>query len=506
MLKQGNHPAAALRLGGTEIRAVRQGLAPVYPGVIRVDSGAEYGQWSYSGGTRSRSATPWTQEVCQNGTLGEKIYGIPSTETQQAVSSAYGDWSYEWTTTGNSTRSRTLTYTWPDGSTTSGAPQTETGGTRYLVASDISGSIGAGGGAVTFTTVSHDYWPDTSGIFLQAVPVNDVTATATGGFNASVSGSAVTVTRGANLSTSAVGGTVDFSKSGFVSASATGNVVSVTQAANSCTVSTYWDGSTYWNPVCSGYDYVDYRQVRPQYNWATGEVTYGDWTNGEARNRGRIEGQCGWVRGWTGWARTGATCNSSGTAGSYNCSGTTTVRYYQEARHFQFPDGSGRTQTEYRANGVASQRQEDGLCGYSPVRYELTNTYGRIYLQGGGFKPEPGLDSPNIPMQQLEDFTSVKRTENGVTTTIDAYFRNVQLYGLDPWFQTYPSEGWSAQNLKIMLKEGQAYNFITQYEYNYTTVSADVWADGRKIGTFTVLIEKTYGDCPLPYPPPEGGM
>lgn len=501
MLKKGNHPATALKLGETEIRAVRQGSTQLYPGVIRVDNGAEYGEWSYSGSTRSRTLTPWTQKIFQNGTLGEKVYGTPASESQNAASSAYGDWTYNWTTSGNSTRSRALTYTWPDGTTTAGAPQTETGGTRYLVPTGVSGSIGAGGGAVTFDTQSHDYWPDTSGICLQAVPVSDVTATATGGFSVSVSGTTVTVTRGKNMTTSPVGGTVDFSKPGFVSASGTGNVVNVSQAANSYTETTYWDGSTYWNPVCSGYDYVDYRQVRPQYNWATGDVTYGDWTTGEARNHGRVEGQCGWVRGWTGWARTGATCNSAGATGGYNCSGTTTVRYYQEVRYLQFPDGSGRAGTEYRANGVASQRQEAGLCGYSPVSYELTNTYGRIYLQGGG-RPVPGQDTV-LPGQQLQDFTSVKRTENGVTTVIDSSFRNVQLSGVDKWFQIYPSEGWAAKSLKVMLKDGQAYNFATQYEYNYTTVSADVWADSRKIGTFTVLIEKTYGDCPLPYPPPD---
>lgn len=217
MIKQAINVLCDLCQGAASVSAVYQGTAQVYPGVVRTDSGTDYGVWSYSGSTRSRTATPWSQDIYQNGTLGPKMYGATTTQTENA------------------------------------------------------------------------------------------------------------------------------------------------------TITTYWDGSTYWNAACSGYDSIDYQQVRPQYNWSDGQVTYGDWTNGAQRNKGRVEDSCGWVRGWSDWSRTGATCNSGGTAGSYDCSGDYTVRYHQEVRYLQFPDGSGRADTQYRANGEASRRQEDGVCGYTPI-------------------------------------------------------------------------------------------------------------------------------------------
>lgn len=85
------------------------------------------------------------------------------------------------------------------------------------------------------------------------------------------------------------------------------------------------------------------------------------------------------VREWTNWELTGYLCNSAGTTDAYDCDGTYSVYYYQEARYYQFPDGTGRIDTEYRSNGtVASYAQEDGQCGYEASRIE------RVYY---GYSP-----------------------------------------------------------------------------------------------------------------------
>lgn len=79
----------------------------------------------------------------------------------------------------------------------------------------------------------------------------------------------------------------------------------------------------------------------------------------------------------------------------------------------------------------------------------------------------------------------------------------ISVNGIAPWFRLTPRERSYANYLKVGLIERQGCNFATQYEYNDTTVSADVWTESRKVGTFTVLVEKTCGDCQSPRPPPE---
>ena len=133
------------------------------------------------------------------------------------------------------------------------------------------------------------------------------------------------------------------------------------------------DSGLYWNGACgSNYYYVDYKKVRDKYTFNDGYVTYGSYYNGTSRSR-RIDGSCGWVRGWTTWANTGYTCDALGNKGSYSCSGTTTVKYYHQERYYQYPDGSGRTQTDQRAGSLYSQENIEGYCGYSsyPVRSEI---------------------------------------------------------------------------------------------------------------------------------------
>lgn len=123
----------------------------------------------------------------------------------------------------------------------------------------------------------------------------------------------------------------------------------------------------YWNGSCgSNYYYVDYQKVRAKYTFYDGVVNYGSYYNGDSRSR-RIDGSCGWSRDWTGWTNTGSISDANGTVGQYSCDGTWSVNYYQQTRYYQYPDGSSRTGTEYRAGSEYSRVQTEGQCGYSAV-------------------------------------------------------------------------------------------------------------------------------------------
>ena len=142
---------------------------------------------------------------------------------------SYGSWVYNWTTTGNSTRTRTVTYTntYSSGSTSnySGGTQEETGGTRYIVLSseDYANKVPVhtfpanGSGSTTLTTLSHDYW---GGTFIAKNTITGVSCSCTG-FTCSVSGSTLTIT--ASSRGTAVGdyikNTIVSSKSGFTTRS-----------------------------------------------------------------------------------------------------------------------------------------------------------------------------------------------------------------------------------------------------------------------------------------------
>lgn len=379
MLKNADKTITDVRLGSSQIQAIYKGSEKLYPSLVDTLTGERVGSWSYSGSNRSRVITPWSQAVFQNGTKGSVVDGSPRTASEGASSVVYGAWLYNWTTTNNSTRTRTVTHIWSDGATNSGGNQSETGGTRYLVSGGVSGSVNAGGtNSVAVQVASHDYWPNTSGVFVQSVAIDGVTASATNGFATSVSSSTITVTRAVNLTTNAINGTVDFAKAGFISASATGNNPAINQVANSRTTATEQDG--YHNGVCgANYYFIDYPKLRTRYDWATGHKTYDGWYNGTARSQ-RIDGQCGWSRAWTQWSRTGETSNTAGTLNGYDCDGTYKVTYYREARYLQYPDGSGRTSTQYRGNSVALRSLVPGVCGYDP---KPTCTISGSYLNMG---------------------------------------------------------------------------------------------------------------------------
>jgi hypothetical protein len=72
---------------------------------------------------------------------------------------------------------------------------------------------------------------------------------------------------------------------------------------------------------------------------------------------------CGWVRSWTQWANNGQYCGETGSLG-YSCDGEYTVIYNRQARYYQYPDGSGRINTEYRAGSEYSRELVHGQCSY----------------------------------------------------------------------------------------------------------------------------------------------
>lgn len=264
MIKAGNNILSGLKVGNTVIKAVYANSVKIYPAGVSIDSGTVYGEWVYSGPSRVRTVTNWTQEIYQDGTRGP-VVNIPAPDQVEtaAISYRYGAWTYSSDNTSRQ-RSRTLVY--------------------------------------TFTDTIRDGATDT--------------------------------------------------------------------VKENATITTDWDNSTYWNGACgSNYYYVDYKKVRSKYTF-TDVIKYSDYRNGDSRSR-RIEGSCGWVRDWrevSAWANNGQTCNINGVTNGYNCDGTYTVKYYQQARvlAYCFPDMSGETQrkTEYRAGAQHSRLQVDGCCGY----------------------------------------------------------------------------------------------------------------------------------------------
>jgi hypothetical protein len=118
--------------------------------------------------------------------------------SETAVSNSYGDWSYNWIESGNSTRTRTYTIrsTYSSGGYSDRIGyQTETGGQRYLVLQNWSDGLSesgdhkilASGGTITADVVSHDYWPDINGTVIQTPYINNVNVSCNG-FSCSSSG------------------------------------------------------------------------------------------------------------------------------------------------------------------------------------------------------------------------------------------------------------------------------------------------------------------------------
>lgn len=119
----GNKLAKKLYVGTKPVRAVYAGSRKVWPSVVRVARGVNYGAWTYADPVRRRTATPWEQEIYCDDSVGDVRYGATSTQEETAtVSYTYGSWSYA-----DPKRSRTKTtiYKYSD-TTRTGGTVTET--------------------------------------------------------------------------------------------------------------------------------------------------------------------------------------------------------------------------------------------------------------------------------------------------------------------------------------------------------------------------------------------
>lgn len=124
----GDKMVKKLHIGDKPIRGIFVGEEKVWPNIVRVEKGEDYGAWSYSDPNRSRTVTPWEYDVFVDGTVSEKRYGTAYTQTQTAsVSYNYGAWTYN-----NPTRTRYVTpvYTYSDITRTGTAyPESQTAST-----------------------------------------------------------------------------------------------------------------------------------------------------------------------------------------------------------------------------------------------------------------------------------------------------------------------------------------------------------------------------------------
>lgn len=311
MYKIGNNTVIGAFLGSTTVSKIYLGSTLIYPAVVEVLSGTSYSAWSYSNDYRSRTATPWTQEKYQNNTYGSVVYGTPVTQSEYALQKyLWSGYSYF---NNNAYRNRTYTSTY-----------------EWSLDEPYVTSAPSGTSANEYGVQSISAWTYTDSI----TRTRNITY------------------KYDNGNTVKAGGTqMDLGSIGYA----------------------IWDGSTYWNGVCgSNYYFIDYKKVRDEYYWNyEPEVTYSDYYNGASRSR-RIDGSCGWVKGWTTWTNTGEVSNAAGALNAYDCDGTYSVQYYRQVRYYQYPDGSGRTSTEYRGYGQYSRIQVNGQCGYySPSRTPL---------------------------------------------------------------------------------------------------------------------------------------
>lgn len=161
MIKIGDLLLRDIRLGTSKITAAYIGNTKIYPNIDYVDSGIEYGNWVYADPVRTRTATPWTQDVYADGSRGPKIYGTQTTDKQTATTTQkYGDWSY---TNPPTSRSRYVTpvYTYTD-IVREGTPTTQSeNSTKSTIYGDWVYNITTTAGSRTRTVTDRYQFTDT---------------------------------------------------------------------------------------------------------------------------------------------------------------------------------------------------------------------------------------------------------------------------------------------------------------------------------------------------------
>ena len=381
MLYKGLNIISDLFKGTTRVNFIYLEDVKLYPGLVSTASGINSTGWYYYLPNRSRSNTPYTTYNYQNNTS-STTYGVTTEEVQTAsVSYIYGPWLYY---ESNSYRKRTVSplYTFSDNTQIYGeeTEQQENGvdisvwqynqhvRTKSVVYqySDINKT---GPNLYEEATISYElynwYYNNLPSYrYRNAVPIYTFSLY-----------EPVAVREGdifqitdyvTNASTSWVYDYVNDKRTGVTTYNfESGEQYQITGIIQYPTNVITIDDGDYDNGSCdtSTYEYVDYLRVRDIYYWPSiPSPTSGEWYNGTERRR-KIEGECGWVKAWTDWANNGQYCSSTGALG-YSCDGEYTVVYNRQARYYQFPDGTGRTDTEYRAGSEFSREQVHGQCGY----------------------------------------------------------------------------------------------------------------------------------------------
>lgn len=382
MLKKGEAIISEVRKGTTKISQVYLGDRKIFPGLVSTTSGVEYSGWSYNLPYRSRSFTPYTQYNYQDGSY-SKVYGTTQSESQIATITWEdpGVWYYY---ASNSYREKSIfpVYTFPDGVFFEGDSE-------VVREYGTDSSIWQYNDPVRTKQIVYQY-TDTQ----KQGPLLQETAETTYEYSAwsynylpNYRYRIVTpMYTYSQYSPFELRDGDTFNEYDYVSNSSTywqydypaGKRTGVTTYtfASGAThqvsgVVQYYitkqtvDSLEYDNGVCDPvtFEYVDYKQVYDNYYWQSqpSPTTPGLYDGAERRER--IVGMCGWVKGWSLWENTGQLCNASGNLG-YSCDGEWTVYYNRQARHYQFPDGSGRTATEYRAGTEHSRMKVHGQCGF----------------------------------------------------------------------------------------------------------------------------------------------
>ncbi|MCC8155059.1 MAG: hypothetical protein LIP01_13200, partial [Tannerellaceae bacterium] len=98
-----------LNCGSQEIKSIYHQSQRVYPNIVDQQTGFEYTDWVYNLPERTRTATPWIQDVYSDGSLGNKVLGTPQEQIEIATREIiYGTWDYT-INTANASRTRTVT-------------------------------------------------------------------------------------------------------------------------------------------------------------------------------------------------------------------------------------------------------------------------------------------------------------------------------------------------------------------------------------------------------------
>jgi len=386
ILKKGNNIVLDVLRNASKVIAIYLGEVKVYPGIVNTETGTNYSNWSYNLPYRTRTATPYSSTTYQNGTS-NTTYGTPSNISEQAVLT-YDDpnmW-YYYSNNSYRVKSRTPIYTFPNNYIIYGESEeiredgvdistwSYSGSSRSIIELWHYSDINKTGRTTTedaVTTLEHDAWRYYNMPFKRwriITPIYDWT-------NTPVVQHEGTQYQEDDAPTNQES-TVEYD---YVNDQRTTSTLYTFSNADT------WSGNPvvedpinvsifsleeYDNGECdmSTYEYVDYLQVRKHYTWSgTPTDNYGPIYNG-AERRQKIDGQCGWVRAWTGWTNNGQYCNAAGTVGAYDCDGDYSVDYYRQARLYCYPDGSGVTNTQYQVGSERSRNQVNGQCGFGPQR------------------------------------------------------------------------------------------------------------------------------------------